>query len=192
MEEITIDKTIEIFEGIKKGIYPWYPEPYYDMAINTMRKYQTINALEPTTKNNLGVDCISRAQIQTEIEMSASRYTIAKERGGMGKVEWSDQLIKVSDAVDIIRNLPSVTPQEARWIPVSERLPKTFEFVNCTCHSLIDDREDWVVETCYVPQPRKSPYSDWGNIPMLNHGDCEVVAWMHRRIPKPYKAESEG
>ena len=45
-------------------------------------------------------------------EMNASRYTIAKERGGMGQVEWSDQLIKVSEAVDIIRNLPSVTPQE--------------------------------------------------------------------------------
>lgn len=76
-----------------------------------------------------------------------------------------------------------------KWIPVSERLPKKFEFVNCTCHSLIDDREDWVIETVYVQQPPDSPYSDWGNIPMLNMGDCEVVAWMHRDIPKPYKAE---
>jgi hypothetical protein len=67
---------------------------------------------EPTTKNNLGVDCISRAQTQIEIEMNASRYTIARERGGMGQVEWSDQLIKVSDAVGIIRKLPYVTPQE--------------------------------------------------------------------------------
>lgn len=79
-----------------------------------------------------------------------------------------------------------------KWIPVSERLPKEFEFVNCTCHSLIDDREDWVIETVYIPLPPDSPYSDWGNIPMLNMGDCEVVAWMHRDIPKPYKAESEG
>ena len=81
--------------------------------------------------------------------------------------------------------------QEPRWIPVSERLPKTFEFVNCTCHSLIDDREDWVVETVYIPQPPDSPYSDWGNIPMLNEGNCEVVAWMHRDIPQSYKVESE-
>lgn len=76
---------------------------------------------EQTTKNDLGVNCISRAQAQTEIEMSASRYTIAKERGGMGQVEWSDQLIKVSDAVDIIRHLPSVTPQE----------PKTGHWIDC-------------------------------------------------------------
>lgn len=45
MEKITIDKTIEIFEGIKKGICPWYPEPYYDKAINTMRKYQLIEQI---------------------------------------------------------------------------------------------------------------------------------------------------
>ena len=45
MEKITIDKTIEIFEGVKKGICPWYPEPYCDMAINTMRKYQKIKEL---------------------------------------------------------------------------------------------------------------------------------------------------
>ena len=81
--------------------------------------------------------------------------------------------------------------QEPKWIPVSERLPKAFEFVNCTCHSLIDDREDWVVETCYIPQPHNSPYSDWGNIPMLNSRECEVIAWMYRDIPKPYKVESE-
>ena len=82
--------------------------------------------------------------------------------------------------------------EQRRWIPCSERLPKEFEFVNCTCHSLIDDREDWVVETVYIPQPSDSPYSDWGNIPMLNSGDCEVVAWVHRYIPKPYKAEMES
>ena len=81
--------------------------------------------------------------------------------------------------------------EKKRWIPVSERLPKSFEFVNCTCHSLIDDRKDWVIETCYVPQPPNSKYSDWGNILMLNRGDCKVVAWMHRDIPEPYKLESE-
>jgi hypothetical protein len=92
---------------------------------------------------------------------------------------------------DFVTELPPVTPTQ-KWIPVSERLPKEFEFVNCTCHSLIDDREDWVVETVYIPQPSDSPYSDWGNIPMLNSGDCEVVAWVHRDIPEPYKAEMES
>ncbi len=80
--------------------------------------------------------------------------------------------------------------EQKRWISVSERLPNRFEFVDCTLHSLIDDRPDWVVETIYAPFP-KSPYSDWGNIPMLNCGDCKVVAWMYRDIPEPYKLESE-
>ena len=81
--------------------------------------------------------------------------------------------------------------EKTGWIPVSEKLPEAFRFVNCTCHSLIDDREDWVIETFYMPQPLNSPYSDWGNIPMLNNCECEVIAWMYRDIPKPYKAESE-
>jgi len=94
---------------------------------------------------------------------------------------------EMRDLVEFLTTLE----QESRWIPVSEKLPEPFEFVNCTCHSLIDDREDWVVETCYFPQLHNSPYSDWGNIPMLNSCECEVIAWMHRDIPKPYKAESE-
>ena len=93
---------------------------------------------------------------------------------------------ELEDIETVIKKL-----KQTSWIPVSERLPNSYEFVNCTCHSLIDDREDWVIETVYIPQPSYSPYSDWGNIPMLNSGDCKVVAWMHRDIPEPYKAESE-
>lgn len=93
---------------------------------------------------------------------------------------------------DVVKKWKKRLEQAPRWIPVSERLPKPFSYVDCTCHSLIDDRKDWVVETFYLPQLQNSPYSDWGNIPMLNHGDCEVVAWMYREIPEPYEAESEG
>lgn len=99
----------------------------------------------------------------------------------------NDEANRIIDSFD---RVTSSIKQEPRWIPVSERLPKIFEFVDCTCHSLIDDRKDWVIETCYVPQPSNSPYSDWGNIPMLNKGDCKVVAWVHRDIPEPYKPES--
>ena len=93
-----------------------------------------------------------------------------------------------------IKALSSVKLQEPKWIPVSERLPEPCTFVNVTCHSLIDDREDWVVETLYLPIPKNhNPmhYSDWGNIPMLNDGDCEVIAWVERIIPEPYKVEPQ-
>ena len=91
--------------------------------------------------------------------------------------------------IEHLEQMPSAQPEQ-RWIPCSEMLPEAPGFVNCTCHSLIDNREDWVVETFYMPHPSGSPYSDWGNIPMLNDGKCEVVAWMYRNIPEPYNAET--
>lgn len=51
---------------------------------------------------------IDKAQVQTELMMSAERYTIAHESGGFGTVEWSDNLIPVSRAIEIIRNMPSI------------------------------------------------------------------------------------
>jgi len=134
------------------------------------------NPTSSTTKKDLAVDCISR-KAALDITWHDPSY--------------SDPLNVLTEVRDKIRELPSVTPQEPRWIPVSEKLPKEFESVDCTCHSLIDDREDWVIETVYMLQPPNSPYSDWGNIPMLNKGDCKVVAWVHRDIPEPYKPESE-
>jgi hypothetical protein len=112
--------SIEIYEKshdairIKFNSFWWnakYIEPLTKVN-QDLTKNKPENPTSSTTKNDLGVDCISREQAQTEIEVNAYRYTLAKERGGIGQVEWSDQLIKVSDAVDIIRKLPSVTPQE--------------------------------------------------------------------------------
>lgn len=96
-------------------------------------------------------DCISRAEAQTEIEMNASRYTIAKERCGMGQVEWSDQLIKVSDAVDIIRKLPSVTPirPKGHWVMTHDYLTTAYgyiDYVKCSCCG-----EDSLEEQNYCP-----------------------------------------
>ena len=94
----------------------------------------------------------------------------------------------------VIRDTVEEMKQEPKWIPVSEKLPEPFTFVNATCRSLVDDRENWVVETVYLPIPKeanKHGYSDWGNIPMLNWGEAEVIAWAERIIPQPYKAESE-
>ena len=41
-------------------------------------------------------------KIRAEIEQTTSRYTISRERGAMGQVEWSDRLIKESEVLEII------------------------------------------------------------------------------------------
>ena len=146
-----------------------------DLAVEALKQMAT-------PKDNLGVDCIDRAKAQTAIEMNAFRYTLAKERGGMGQVEWSNQLIKVSDAVDIIRNLPPVTPQEPRWTPVSERMPEedTDVLVTLKCgligimqKKLADDDNG---EPCYI----------WQDFEGEEH---EVIAWMP--LPSAYKRGME-
>lgn len=41
-------------------------------------------------------------KIRAEIEKTTSRYSISRESGGMGQVEWSDRLIKESEVMQII------------------------------------------------------------------------------------------
>ena len=128
---------------------------------------------------------MTREEIIEQLDSIIGTYEIL-----MGNGVNSD-ILDVDDIEAIREAISALSENKGEWIPVSERLPERFRFVNCTCHSLIDDREDWVVETVYVPQPSNSPYSDWGNIPMLNNKECEVIAWMYREIPEPYKKGGE-
>ena len=53
-------------------------------------------------------------KIRAEIEQTTSRYSISRERGGMGQVEWSDNLIKESEVLEIIDKYKAdVEPQES-------------------------------------------------------------------------------
>lgn len=158
-----------IYEG--SGVYG-LAEGYCILGLDSSNPFSNEKMNKGAVQLNDTLD-----KIETELE----QYLFENEFG-------SEYRKEVKQIIDKYKG--SRTGQ--RWIPISERLPKPFSNVDCTCHSLIDDREDWVVETFYLPQLQNSPYSDWGNIPMFNHGECEVVAWMYREIPKPYKAESEG
>ena len=42
--------------------------------------------------------------IKAEIQEHTQRYTLARESGGMGQVDWSDYLIKADDVLTIIDN----------------------------------------------------------------------------------------
>ena len=56
-------------------------------------------------------DLIGRAEAQTAIQFAAKRYTVAHEAHGEGQVVWSDNLINVTDAMNVLRDLPSAQPE---------------------------------------------------------------------------------
>ena len=70
---------------------------------------------EPTTQNDLRVEKIVDV---------------------LGSYTDLDIPYKHKIAEDILNNLPSVTPQEPRWIPVSERLPEIHQDVLLSLRSL--------------------------------------------------------
>ena len=63
-----------------------------------------------TNLAEVGTDLISRAAAQTELQLSARRYTVAHEAHGEGRIVWSEDLISVSDAMDVLRKIPSAQP----------------------------------------------------------------------------------
>ena len=75
---------------------------------------------EPTTKNNLAVDCVSRILVQSAISKS---------------IEYKENPYQLYKRIE---RLPSVTPQESKighWIP-------TYGNVKCSvCGSVKDSRE---------------------------------------------------
>ena len=63
-------------------------------------------------------DLISRAEAQTAIQFAARRYIVAHEAHGEGQVVWSDNLINVTDAMNVLRDVPSIQPERktGQWI----------------------------------------------------------------------------
>ena len=85
-------------------------EPAFaNYIITALTEGATVSDKEPTTKNDLGVDCISRKAV-LDITWQDPSY--------------ADPLNVLTEVRDKVRELPSVIPQKPRWIPVAERLPE--------------------------------------------------------------------
>lgn len=111
-------------------------------------------------------DCISRKEVFNQIFYSTDN---------------SGDVVLGSELRSRFERLPSVTPQEPRWIPVSERLPE-------------DEQE--ILFSTRTGRVHSGKYHDDGSAnPWYSHRDkCRawnnvVTAWMP--LPQPYKAESE-
>jgi predicted transcriptional regulator len=103
---MTNDEVIEWIEALRDR---------WDNATNVTACNMAIQALKMKQHNNILKDVIEATKetkaleqtdvldkIRAEIEQTASRYTISCERDAMGKVEWSDILIKESEVLQII------------------------------------------------------------------------------------------
>ena len=86
-----------IVEVTEKGIIPreeFLEERYID------KDHDDLDFLTDEEKTVIVNGVLDK--IRAEIEQLTSCYSISKERGGMGQVEWSDRLIKESDVLQII------------------------------------------------------------------------------------------
>ena len=116
----------------------------------------------PTTKNDLEVDWESYKDVDGNslddliLEILQKNFDCGNTYG-----------YKVAD--EIIGLLPSVTPQEPKWIPVTERLPEE------DGGYLVTVKRGYVTTALWVGNAK-----NWK----------EVTAWMP--LPKPYGLESES
>ena len=81
--------------------------------------------IEPTTKNNLGVDCISREQALVAIRNLYPSMPRVDFNGSLRK--WVDKYKPYIECDDAIKELPSVTPQEPNIKALGEELRKVRE-----------------------------------------------------------------
>lgn len=135
--------------------------------IQTLNKIMDWLEQEPTTKNNLGVDCISR-QFMYELGATCIAYRNDKQ-----------ELIPII-AIDL---LPSVTPQP-RWISVSERLPEpnANDGLIARYYLIQNEYEDMLVA--------RYDGTGWKQMYQHEYLEDDVIAWMP--LPKAYREVEDG
>ena len=133
------EKIKEIFPNIE--IIPDPYSPSVDMSVGGImmmridRNWFNADYKEPTIKNDLGVDCISRAEVIEEINSVANDA-------------WDEEQMRV-DLIAEINALPSVTPQETRkgyWIEHPHEAGPCWEYsrYECSeCHDWAEDDSDY-------------------------------------------------
>lgn len=184
--------------------------PYYcalSEAIETMHNLskqrkggRMAEELPDSNVGNKG-DTISRTDAQIELMEKCERVTLARESHGFGRVEWSDYVIKQSDAVDIIKNLRTAEP---KWIPIKMK-PMTGE--DREYYSEVFDwhlsDEDAVMFDCPMPDDGQEVWICTKNGTVASDICCidegiglesgwdwyDIVAWMPFHEPEPYKEQ---
>ena len=99
---------------------------------------------EPTTKNDLGVDCISRQELLKIYEDRFSELQKLKHLKDNKGAE--DRQMGVNYCINILKELPSVTPQEPRkgeWLRMSDLSEQEDDRYKCSrCGNVIHHKNE--------------------------------------------------
>ena len=132
---------------------------------------------ELIAKNDLAVD---KEQLKTMIR-GLTKWYVKRDNTEIGEPNTAVGLL-YDDVMFGIDRLSPATPQESRWIPVSERLP--------------EENKTVIASTKYgvYPEARYTKEDGWewayeSGADYWEEIACDVLAWMP--LPEPYKAESE-
>jgi len=150
------------------------PTVYYELLADVVE----IEEQESTTKNDLAVDW---EELKSKIFMEVD--------GGTDDnwLRYSEVCDRISNSIDDFKaNLPSVTPQEPRWIPVSERLPDTDNEVLCWYEYYHWSKEKVLPEYGFGNYFKET--KSWFGEVAIGKG-ARVIAWMP--LPKPYEPKEE-
>lgn len=139
-----------------------------------------------TAKNDLGVDAISRQSVLDKIQrlIDAEQNNIDEHGDYMN---YARERVNAYEAIQFfVENdclCPSVTPQEPRWIPVSEGLPENKETVLVTFKHFVSGNTIGLGSVILL---RGKPH--W-HVREQNLGTYDVLAWMP--LPKAYREVEE-
>lgn len=136
-----------------------------------------------------------KALEQKPCEDAISRQALLKLMGEE-PFNWTDsdeELQAVEDYRNfrnMVEQLPSVNPQDQKWIPVSERLPKiatVYRVTRCYPNNVMNPY--YLVDACFFDGS-----NTWYNDNRINHERAyvdNVIAWQEN--PEPFEPqESEG
>ena len=159
----------EAIKRLKEARNTIQPFLYVDEAID-----YAIKALEQQSRDNNWKFYYDHGYAQAKRDLLCEDCISRAEALHACCDEWNKDYKAIMKS---IRQLPSITPQQTRWISGSERLPKenisvigTTKYDDIYETELYDDcgEKKWYADGCY---------------------DVPIVAWMP--LPEPYKAESE-
>ena len=133
---------------------------------------------------------IAKVLEQEPCDDAVRRTEVIDELNRLGRNAFKDDT-DYDNFFAFVDSLPSVTPQEPRWIPVTERLPEEHicddGYVEPSSSVLVQLNNKEMKVSRYWGS--RESYKDKPWIDLSYPTTLEVVAWMP--LPKPYE-ESEG